>query len=211
MFNQLLKVSSIVAISSLSLAVSSMESIQASELEKEAFYVFAGGDSDGYVTGTISLLYNNPNDLFILDASFKTGPLYPPFTFASPSSIVLEGDVSFDIDEFGFLVGVYGSDNGEYTFGDGRDCGPDGGCSLGKGSYIVSLNGDQYTLSHTFTIQEYNIFGDFIDEYTYTSIESQAEIGFYQIQPVEVVPEPLTILGAVTAMGFGTLFKKLQK
>lgn len=113
----------------------------------------------------------------------------------------------------GFLVGVYGESSGSFGFGDGRYCNEFGGCFSGYGNYTLLLNGDQYDLSGVIYFEEYNIFGELVRQDSDSLDYGSEPIYFDQIQPVQSVPEPLTLLGVATALSFGTVFKskKLAK
>lgn len=210
MFSKFLKINSIIVLSCLSLVFSSQKSTKATSLEKQAHYQFYFDDESLGGGGAVYLTYTDIEEPYLEIFTFFVTSLNPPFKFSDPETIEITGDILFDINESGLLVGVYGNGNEGYNFGDDKYCHLNNSCIFGNGSYSLLLNGDQYTISHTINSREYTGLGDLIGESTYTYLEHQGTIIFDQIQPIVVIPEPLTILGAITAIGFGTLFKKLQ-
>lgn len=75
----------------------------------------------------------------------------------------------------------------------------------GQSNETITINGEEYALF----ISGFQQNGALVDQFiTYENQANSAQIFGSLVKTQQAVPEPLTMLGVGTAMGFGTLFKR---
>jgi hypothetical protein len=118
-------------------------------------------------------------------------------------------DTVFEFHE-GSLAGIIeppraaGGTNGFFYLG------MSGGITVNVG-FTFSLDGNHYSIvgDGTVTHAGFNVSTNSFYNYTFSIDENEVgELDFTMIVPLVSVPEPLTILGSLTALGLGIIFKR---
>lgn len=169
-------------------------------------------------TITLSALYDYCNNYSCQELpQFDYQYLYPlPFGMGDQ---VLEfgssSDVTFEFDS-GYLTGIFLSEKQDFSEFNGRSY------AESDGFVELSLNGDTYNL-FGFAITKfyeldyepvYDEDGNYIGYEEVLTLIETSEVNFadgsgaIEFTTIEPVPEPFTILGAMTALGFGGIFKR---
>lgn len=161
--------------------------------------------------------------------SFVPNFTYPP----EPETIVFPGvlpqspdNITFEFNS-GDLVGIYfGADLGDY--GSQRQF-EDGTQVYYVGFAGINFEGNQYRTSGLVFTEPYrlinipifdesgNIIGyrqelrEIPELAESVSLDTSGTIEFETLEPIEAIPEPLTLLGTISAMGFAGVFKRQLK
>ncbi|WP_239005439.1 PEP-CTERM sorting domain-containing protein [Gloeothece citriformis] len=180
----------------------------------------------GKETITLSALNNYCNTYICQELPEFTTEFPPYYLPLSDGSQDIQfgsfDDVTFEFTS-GYLTGIFLSERQNFTSFEGRD---PRFVSETEGYLEFSINRDTYDLSGLATVKRYQlsfepVFDDdgnyLYDEEVLTLIEEFDLVlpggsGEVEFSTTEPVPEPLTILGAMTALSFGSMFKrKLSK
>lgn len=129
--------------------------------------------------------------------------------FIVPVDVIFaNNEATFSFND-GELTGIFSESS---AFFEGSSSGGSAGVTIDV-TYNFELQGDTYQQFVTGT-QSFSGFdaqtGEFFDEIiTFNNeLEASGKIFFTTIEPVAAIPEPVTVLGTATALGFGTFFKR---
>ena len=183
-------------------------------------------DSNLTGVGRKTTTLNELNDYYQDSGSNEEPPRFyfdfeyvPPFGDASGENLSYDGNAEFTF-RSGELVGIT-KENASRTNVITAE-GNFGFYSVFMGDLVLSLLGDRYEVLITGETTEYELTDDYLsDEPVYAQttypeefIPDAGEIFFETIEPAtsaEEIPEPLSILGSATALGFGIYFKRKLK
>jgi len=151
-----------------------------------------------------------------LDVDFNFTYRYiAPVSFPDPEFLTFtfepNRDAEFKFDN-GNLVGInYTSSVQNFRSADGRYCNVNGGCIVSDGQVSLTFDGATFRDNTSLRVFDYNIYGELIYEFEVSGSALSGPIGFFTGQPIEAIPEPMTLLGTGVTLAIGRVFYKRQR
>ncbi|HIK15792.1 MAG TPA: PEP-CTERM sorting domain-containing protein [Leptolyngbyaceae cyanobacterium M33_DOE_097] len=140
---------------------------------------------------------------------------FDPLSYLDPKYLIFtfepDRDAEFKFDN-GNLVGInYISSTQGSGSSDGRYCNVNGGCIISFSEVSLILDGGNFRDNTLLKVFNYNIYGELIYNFEMNFSASNGPIRFFTEQPIEAVPEPMTLLGTGVTLALGHVFYKRQR